>query len=225
MKRLVQSGYCSVTHEHHSPLRRRPTRTDPRRRGRRLRPVRVLRRIDERHRRGGGRHQASAVPALRLEERSLLGAPRRSRQPHARRHREGDGRGTNGREQTELGFQAYFRWVSHRHDEFMLLFGGTLATTTSSQRRSAKITATRPGDGAADLSRHLRSDTPHPGSCSGRAWPRVEPPPGRVGRVFDPDQIAPEVIRSHGPACATPAPTAPGDRGRSVFDRLCPGIG
>ncbi|HWL45531.1 MAG TPA: TetR/AcrR family transcriptional regulator [Ilumatobacter sp.] len=30
----------------------------------------------------------------------------------------------NGREQTELGFQAYFRWVANRHDEFMLLFGG-----------------------------------------------------------------------------------------------------
>lgn len=31
---------------------------------------------------------------------------------------------TDGREQTELGFQAYFRWVAQRHDEFMLLFGG-----------------------------------------------------------------------------------------------------
>lgn len=30
----------------------------------------------------------------------------------------------DGREQTELGFQAYFRWVASRHDEFMLLFGG-----------------------------------------------------------------------------------------------------
>ncbi|HSH11702.1 MAG TPA: TetR/AcrR family transcriptional regulator, partial [Ilumatobacter sp.] len=32
---------------------------------------------------------------------------------------------TNGKQQTQLGFQAYFRWVAHRHDEFMLLFGGT----------------------------------------------------------------------------------------------------
>ena len=30
---------------------------------------------------------------------------------------------TNGKEQTERGVQAYFRWVAHRHDEFMLLFG------------------------------------------------------------------------------------------------------
>ena len=27
----------------------------------------------------------------------------------------------DGKEQTEQGFQAYFRWVSQRHDEFMLL--------------------------------------------------------------------------------------------------------
>lgn len=29
-----------------------------------------------------------------------------------------------GRQQTELGFQAYFRWVADEHDAFMLLFGG-----------------------------------------------------------------------------------------------------
>ena len=32
---------------------------------------------------------------------------------------------TDGKSQTELGFRAYFRWVSQRHDEFMLLFGGS----------------------------------------------------------------------------------------------------
>jgi AcrR family transcriptional regulator len=31
----------------------------------------------------------------------------------------------DGKEQTERGFLAYFRWVSSRHDEFMLLFGGS----------------------------------------------------------------------------------------------------
>ncbi len=31
----------------------------------------------------------------------------------------------NGKEQTEQGFLAYFRWVAHRHDEFRLLFGGS----------------------------------------------------------------------------------------------------
>jgi AcrR family transcriptional regulator len=30
---------------------------------------------------------------------------------------------TSGKEQTHRGFQAYFRWVAQRHDEFMLLFG------------------------------------------------------------------------------------------------------
>jgi AcrR family transcriptional regulator len=29
-----------------------------------------------------------------------------------------------GREQTERGFQAYFRWVAEDHDAFMLLYGG-----------------------------------------------------------------------------------------------------
>jgi AcrR family transcriptional regulator len=29
-----------------------------------------------------------------------------------------------GREQTERGFQAYFRWVAEDHDSFMLLYGG-----------------------------------------------------------------------------------------------------
>jgi AcrR family transcriptional regulator len=32
---------------------------------------------------------------------------------------------TDGKEQTEQGFLAYFRWVSQRHDEFMLLFGSS----------------------------------------------------------------------------------------------------
>ncbi|MGA1074376.1 MAG: TetR/AcrR family transcriptional regulator [Ilumatobacteraceae bacterium] len=31
----------------------------------------------------------------------------------------------DGKEQTELGFRAYFRWVAQRHDEFMLLFSGS----------------------------------------------------------------------------------------------------
>ncbi|HRE00314.1 MAG TPA: TetR/AcrR family transcriptional regulator [Ilumatobacteraceae bacterium] len=30
---------------------------------------------------------------------------------------------TNGKQQTELGFQAYFRWVASDHDAFLLLFG------------------------------------------------------------------------------------------------------
>ena len=31
---------------------------------------------------------------------------------------------SDGREQTERGFQAYFRWVAEDHDAFMLLYGG-----------------------------------------------------------------------------------------------------
>lgn len=32
---------------------------------------------------------------------------------------------TNGRELTEYGFRAYFRWVANRPDEFSLLYGGS----------------------------------------------------------------------------------------------------
>jgi AcrR family transcriptional regulator len=34
------------------------------------------------------------------------------------------GAATDGREQTERGFRAYFRWVAEDHDSFMLLYGG-----------------------------------------------------------------------------------------------------
>lgn len=35
---------------------------------------------------------------------------------------------SNGRELTEYGFRAYFRWVAERPDEFSLLFGGSART-------------------------------------------------------------------------------------------------
>jgi AcrR family transcriptional regulator len=34
------------------------------------------------------------------------------------------GEATDGREQTERGFRAYFRWVAEDHDAFMLLYSG-----------------------------------------------------------------------------------------------------
>lgn len=43
---------------------------------------------------------------------------------------EGQRDATNGRELTEQGFRAYFRWVSDRHDEFSVLFGGSGRTIT-----------------------------------------------------------------------------------------------
>ena len=42
---------------------------------------------------------------------------------------------TDGKSQTELGFRAYFRWVSDDHDGFRFLFGGGRGATTSSTLR------------------------------------------------------------------------------------------
>ena len=85
-------GYPWVTHERPPPLRRRPPRADPRRRHRGVRPCRVLRGVDERHRRCRRGHQAGALSALRLQERPLRGVARRGRRPHAERDHEGDRR-------------------------------------------------------------------------------------------------------------------------------------
>jgi AcrR family transcriptional regulator len=46
----------------------------------------------------------------------------------------------DGREQTEQGFLAYFRWVAQRHDEFMLLFGGSAQHAEEFSARIRRIT-------------------------------------------------------------------------------------
>jgi len=48
----------------------------------------------------------------------------------------------SGREQTELGFQAYFTWVASRRDEFMLLFGGGARHDAEFAEHIRRITAT-----------------------------------------------------------------------------------
>lgn len=48
---------------------------------------------------------------------------------------------TDGREQTELGFRAYFRWVASSHDEFMLLFGGAARHDAEFNGTIRRITA------------------------------------------------------------------------------------
>ena len=74
----------------------------------------------------GGRHQAGAVPALRLQERPVLGArSTRSAAAHAALDHEGDRRRGRRARADHPRIPAYFRWVADRHDEFMLLFGGS----------------------------------------------------------------------------------------------------
>ena len=48
---------------------------------------------------------------------------------------------TNGKQQTELGFKAYFRWVSDDHDAFLLLFGSRASRDEESTKAIRRITA------------------------------------------------------------------------------------
>ena len=48
---------------------------------------------------------------------------------------------TNGKEQTEFGFKAYFRWVAHDHDAFLLLFGSRANRDEESVATIRRITA------------------------------------------------------------------------------------
>lgn len=47
----------------------------------------------------------------------------------------------NGKQQTELGFKAYFRWVSDDHDAFLLLFGSRANRDEESTKAIRRITA------------------------------------------------------------------------------------
>ncbi len=48
---------------------------------------------------------------------------------------------TNGKEQTEFGFKAYFRWVADDHDAFLLLFGSRASRDEESTATIRRITA------------------------------------------------------------------------------------
>jgi AcrR family transcriptional regulator len=101
---------------------------------------------------------------------------------------------TDGKEQTELGFQAYFRWVAHRHDEFMLLFGGSARHDGEFSAQIRRIT----NDAAAtiaplisvDLEPEHRTTLAHAlvGLAEGASRRLVG-----LGERFDPDVIAREV--------------------------------
>lgn len=101
---------------------------------------------------------------------------------------------TSGKQQTELGFRAYFRWVAHRHDEFMLLFGGSARHDGEFSAQVRRIT----NDAAAaiaplisvDLEPEHRTTLAHAlvGLAEGASRRLVG-----IGERFDPDVIAREV--------------------------------
>ena len=99
-----------------------------------------------------------------------------------------------GREQTGLGFQAYFRWVSHRHDEFMLLFGGSARHDGEFSAQIRRIT-----DDAAAAVAPLISVDIDPAHRITLAHALVGLAEGAsrrlvgLGESFEPDEIAREV--------------------------------
>ncbi len=101
---------------------------------------------------------------------------------------------TDGREMTAAGFQAYFRWVAQRHDEFMLLFGGSARHAEEFGARVRRIT----DDAAAAIAPLIAVDIEHAhretlahalvGLAEGASRRLVG-----LGQAFDPDEIAREV--------------------------------
>jgi AcrR family transcriptional regulator len=101
---------------------------------------------------------------------------------------------TDGKSQTELGFQAYFRWVSEDHDAFRFLFGsGTRRDdefNTAVQRINAEAAAAVAPLIAVDIDEEHRSILAHGivGLAEGASRRLVE-----LGDDFDADEIAREV--------------------------------
>lgn len=101
---------------------------------------------------------------------------------------------TDGKSQTELGFRAYFRWVSDDHAAFRLLFGGGTSTDDEFAEAIATITAEAAAATvpliAVDLPESSRRTLAHAlvGMAEGASRRLVE-----LGDQFDPDQIATEV--------------------------------
>jgi AcrR family transcriptional regulator len=101
---------------------------------------------------------------------------------------------TDGKSQTELGFQAYFRWVAQDHDAFRFLFGsGTRRDdefNTAVQRITAEAATAIAPLIAIDIDEEHRRTLAHAlvGLAEGASRRLVE-----LGDEFDPDEIAREV--------------------------------
>jgi AcrR family transcriptional regulator len=101
---------------------------------------------------------------------------------------------TDGKSQTELGFRAYFRWVSEDHDAFRFLFGsGTRRDdefNTAVQRINAEAAKAVAPLIAVDIDEEHRRILAHGivGLAEGASRRLVE-----LGDDFDADEIAGEV--------------------------------
>jgi len=100
----------------------------------------------------------------------------------------------SGREQTTLGYQAYFRWVADRNHEFMLLFGGSTRLDAEFSEQIRQITdqtaaAIAPLI-AVDIDPEHRNTIAHAliGLAEGASRRLVG-----LGTDFDPDVISAEV--------------------------------
>jgi AcrR family transcriptional regulator len=101
---------------------------------------------------------------------------------------------TDGKSQTELGFQAYFRWVAQRHDEFTLLYGGSDRRDGEFSSQIRRITEAAAAGIAplitADIGPEHRHTLAHAlvGLAEGASRRLVG-----LGEDFDPDAVAREI--------------------------------
>ena len=89
---------------------------------------------------------------------------------------------TDGKQQTERGFQAYFRWVAHRHDEFMLLFGGSARHDGEFSAQIRRITDDAAAAIAPLISVDIDARAPHHARARARRAGRGREPPARRAR-------------------------------------------
>lgn len=101
---------------------------------------------------------------------------------------------TNGKMQTELGFQAYFRFVAGDHDAFLLLFG-TQANRDAESTAVVRRITDEAADAiapliAVDIDPDYRRTLAHGliGLAEGASRRLVE-----LGETFDPDELARQV--------------------------------
>jgi AcrR family transcriptional regulator len=101
---------------------------------------------------------------------------------------------TDGREQTELGIQAYFRWVAEDHDAFRLIYGSGARRDEEFNRAVRQVTAGAAAAIApliaADIDDEHKLTLAHAivGLAEGASRRLVE-----RGESFDPDVVARQV--------------------------------
>jgi AcrR family transcriptional regulator len=100
----------------------------------------------------------------------------------------------SGREQTQVGFRAYFRWVAEDHDAFLLLFGSRASrdeeSTLAIRRITAEAAAAVTPLIAADIEPEHRRTLAHGlvGLAEGVSRHLIE-----RGDTFDPDVLGQQV--------------------------------